>query len=210
MRKYKTGILITGAILAVLVVSYMLGGQDSRNAGVPGPVSESVSEPEAMPNALPARSEETAQPGGSGDNDAFTVLLSVRCDTLLGNMDLLKENKRELVPEDGVILPQTEALAYAGESVFQVLQRELKRAGIHLEFMSTPIYNSAYIEGIYNLYEFDAGELSGWMYSVNGWYPSYGCSRYPLAPDDVIDWQYSCELGRDLGEEGLDGFQKDE
>lgn len=35
----------------------------------------------------------------------------------------------------------------------------------------TPAYNSAYIEGIGNLYEFDCGNLSGWMYSVNGVWP---------------------------------------
>ncbi|MCL2167182.1 MAG: DUF4430 domain-containing protein [Clostridiales bacterium] len=202
MRKYKTGIILAAAIIAVLVASFMLGGKDSGNAVAPEALS--------IPDASPARTEEPAQLGGSGENGAFSVLLSVRCDMLLRNIELLDEDKRELVPEDGVILPLTEALAYEGESVFQVLQRELKRAGIHLEFMSTPIYNSAYIEGIHNLYEFDAGELSGWMYSVNGWFPSYGCSRYQLAPGDVIDWQYSCELGRDLGEEGLDGFQKDE
>lgn len=42
------------------------------------------------------------------------------------------------------------------------------------------MYNSAYIEGINNLYEFDCGSLSGWMYKVNEWFPNYGCSRYVL------------------------------
>ncbi|MDR2296437.1 MAG: DUF4430 domain-containing protein, partial [Clostridiales Family XIII bacterium] len=77
--------------------------------------------------------------------------------------------------------------------------------GIHMEFENTPIYNSAYIEGINNLYEFDAGELTGWMYKVNGWYPNYGCSRYRLAAGDVIEWHYTCDLGRDLGAEWLGG-----
>ena len=64
--------------------------------------------------------------------------------------------------------------------MFNVLQREMRKAGIHMEFEDTPMYNSAYIEGINNLYEFDCGELSGWMYKVNGWFPNYGCSRYQL------------------------------
>ena len=65
--------------------------------------------------------------------------------------------------------------------------------------MNTPVYNSAYIEGISNLYEFDCGERSGWMYKVNGWFPNYGCSRYELKNGDKIEWVYTCDLGRDVG-----------
>jgi hypothetical protein len=126
-------------------------------------------------------------------------------------MKLLNKEKHELVPNDGVILAATPVSFHGGESVFNVLQREMKRAGIHMEFENTPIYNSAYIEGINNLYEFDVGELSGWMYRVNGWYPNYGCSRYQLKDGDVIEWHYTCDLGRDLGVQWLGGrMQQDE
>ena len=56
-----------------------------------------------------------------------------------------------------------------------------------------------YIEGINNLYEFDVGNTSGWMYKVNGWFPNYGCSRYQLQNGDVIEWVYTCDLGDDVG-----------
>ena len=128
-----------------------------------------------------------------------TCTLSVRCDTILDNMDWLDPEKVELVPEDGVIFPATEVTFYEGESVFNVLQREMRKAGIHMEFEDTPMYNSAYIEGINNLYEFDCGELSGWMYKVNDWFPNYGCSRYQLQPGDVVEWVYTCDLGIDVG-----------
>lgn len=132
-------------------------------------------------------------------NTAYTCILSVRCDTILNNMELLAKEKRELVPPDGIIFPATEVTFYEGESVFNVLQREMKKNKIHLEFRNTPMYNSAYIEGINNLYEFDVGELSGWMYKVNGWFPNYGCSRYQLKPGDAVEWVYTCDLGRDVG-----------
>lgn len=61
------------------------------------------------------------------------------------------------------------------------------------------MYNSVYVEGINHLYEFSAGELSGWMYKVNGVYPNYGCSQYVLKDGDVIEWNYTVDLGRDLG-----------
>ncbi len=129
----------------------------------------------------------------------FTCTLSVRCDTILDNISWLDKEKVELVPEDGVIFPATKVTFYQGESVFNVLHREMKKAKIHMEFVNTPIYNSVYIEGINNLYEFDCGELSGWMYKVNNWFPNYGCSRYQLKDGDIIEWVYTCDLGVDVG-----------
>lgn len=131
---------------------------------------------------------------------AFKVKLSISCGTILNNMKLLDKNKIELVPEDGIIFPLQEVTAYEGESVFDVLLREVQINKIHMEFINTPMYNSAYIEGIHNLYEFDAGELSGWMYKVNEWFPNYGCSRYQVKEGDVIEWVYTCDLGRDVGD----------
>lgn len=125
--------------------------------------------------------------------------LSVRCNTILNNITYLKEEKRKIVPEDGVILNECRAEFYDGETVFNVLVREMKKNKIHMEFVNTPIYNSAYIEGIANIYEFDCGELSGWMYSVNGVFPNYGCSQYTLKNGDNIEWVYTCDLGNDVG-----------
>ncbi|CAN7643101.1 DUF4430 domain-containing protein [Paenibacillus sp. LjRoot56] len=130
----------------------------------------------------------------------MTVTLSVSCLTILNNMKLLDPEKVELVPKDGIIFKAQQVTFYEGESVFNVLQREMKKNKIHMEFVNTPIYNSAYIEGIHNLYEFDCGELSGWMYKVNGWFPNYGASRYQLKQGDVIEWVYTCDLGRDVGD----------
>ncbi len=130
---------------------------------------------------------------------AHTCTLSVRCDTILDNMSWLDPEKAELVPEDGVIFAAASVTFYEGESVFNVLQREMKKAGIHMEFANTLMYNSAYIEGINNLYEFDCGELSGWLYKVNDWFPNYGSSRYQLQDGDVVEWVYTCNLGVDVG-----------
>jgi hypothetical protein len=86
-----------------------------------------------------------------------------------------------------------------GESVFDVLQRECRNSGIPMEHSFNPLYNSVYVEGINNLYEFDGGAQSGWMYSVNSWYPNYGCSVYTLNDGDVIRWRYTKNLGADIG-----------
>ena len=132
----------------------------------------------------------------------YTCTFSIECSTILNNLSELDPDKLELVPSNGVILAPTTVTFYEGESVFDVLQRVCKDNNIHIEFSWTPIYNSAYIEGIHNLYEFDCGALSGWMYRVDGWYPNYGCSRYQLADGEMVEWRYTCDLGEDVGRDG--------
>ena len=124
---------------------------------------------------------------------------SISCATLLNNMGKLDEDDRELVPSDGWILSPVTVNYEDGDSVFDVLKRECKAHGIHMEFSTAPIYNTAYIEGIGNLFEFSAGSNSGWMYRVNGKFPNYGCSLYDVKSGDVIEWLYTCDLGHDIG-----------
>lgn len=150
--------------------------------------------PEGNPNPVEPGSVEIdkSKPG--------TCYLSIACDTILNRMEDLTEGKEVLVPEDGIIFSEQEVTFYQGESVYDVLLRETQNNRIHMEASFTPMYNSAYVEGINNLYEFDCGQYSGWMYEVNGWYPNYGCSRYLVKEGDVIHWNYTCDLGRDLGQ----------
>ena len=126
--------------------------------------------------------------------------LAVTCKTIHNNIELFEEDKLEVLPDDGVIYSRNEVEFSDGESVFDLLLREMKDNKIHLEFSMTPIYNSHYIEGINNIYEFDCGELSGWMYMVNGWFPNYGVSRYKLQDGDDIELIYTCDLGRDIND----------
>lgn len=135
----------------------------------------------------------------------YTCTLSISCATILDNMDDLDPDKVDIVPADGWILQSMTVTFNEGESVFDVLQRVCREQKIHMEFMDTPMYNSAYIEGIANLYEFDCGPLSGWMYKVNEWFPNYGCSRYALQDGDVVNWVYTCDLGEDVGDNSMVG-----
>lgn len=127
-----------------------------------------------------------------------TCTISISCATILNNMDKLDRDKKDLVPKDGWILKPITVEFEEGETVFDLLKRICMDRKIHMESSWTPMYNSAYIEGIHNLYEFDCGSLSGWMYSVNGVYPNYGCSKAVIKEGDVIKWVYTCDLGKDV------------
>ena len=195
-------------------------------AGTPSPTATAAPSPSAAPSAETAAPTDPASASPeSGDDDPeehpaptqqdgeisdeeFHCTISISCAVILDNMEKCKAEKRELVPEDGWLLEPTEVVFYSGESVFNVLQRTCRQKKIHMEFSNAPIYNSAYIEGIGNLYETDVGDISGWMYSVNDWFPNYGCSRYALADGDVVAWVYTCDLGADVGD--TYGMQRDD
>ena len=132
---------------------------------------------------------------------ANTCTLEIRCDTLLKNLDRLSSGKAELVPEDGILLEKTTVSFESGDSVFDVLRRCLREQNVHFEYVDAKAYGSIYIEGIGNLYEFDCGEQSGWLYFVNGISPGLGCSGYTVANGDEIVFAYTCDMGADLGVE---------
>lgn len=133
-------------------------------------------------------------------NASKICTIQIVCDTILDNMNHLSKGKEGYVPSNGKILGTTTVEFSEGETVFDVLQRVCSSAGIQLEYSYTPIYESYYIEGINQLYEFDCGSESGWMYKVNGRFPNYGCSSYYLEDGDTIVWCYTCNgLGADVG-----------
>ena len=138
--------------------------------------------------------------GFGGENlPDVNCTISIECKNILNNMDNLKKTKEEFIPEDGWILKETEVAFQGGETVFDVLKKVCGENGIHMSSKYTPLYKSYYIEGINQLYEMDCGKNSGWMYSVNGKYPNYGCSEYKLRDGDKIEWRYTCDLGADVG-----------
>ncbi len=117
---------------------------------------------------------------------------------MLDHLDQLEEGKEDLVPQDGWLLEPTEVSFAEGESVFDLLQRTCREEDIHMEFSITPMLGSAYVEGIGNLYEVDCGDLSGWVYAVNGVSPNTSASDCLLRDGDAVEWRYTCDLGGDV------------
>ncbi|MBE7026077.1 MAG: DUF4430 domain-containing protein [Ruminococcaceae bacterium] len=128
-----------------------------------------------------------------------TCEVSVRCDTIFANLDKFKSEKHELLPDNGVIYYAENVEFAEGESAFDLLLREMRRNNIHIEFEYTTAFDSVYIEGIGNIYEFDCGQMSGWLYMVNGKLASCGSSQYILCPGDKVEWVYTCNFGADIG-----------
>ena len=118
------------------------------------------------------------------------VTLEIRCDTAVGKLD------SEYIPKDGCILKETKFDLKKGDTVYDVLIKAAKEYGIQTDISGGR--ELAYVKGINYLYEFDCGDLSGWMYLVNGVSPSVGCGEYTLSDGDKVEWLYTCNLGEDL------------
>ena len=108
-----------------------------------------------------------------------------------------------IVPASGCILDTTTFEFEDGDTVFDVLCQARDKYKLHMQYTD----GGNYVQGINNLYEFDGGRWSGWMYCVNGWYPNYGCNVYRVQSGDVIEWNYTCDLGLDL-DAGMEGAQE--
>ena len=165
-------------------------GYDANDGGAP---ASSAANPED--SEVPEQKETTDEESKS----ACHCSLAITCASILDNIDNFDQSKLEVLPKSGIILSVTETAFTQGETVFDILLRMTREAKIHMESVTSPIYGSSYIEGIGNIYEFDCGELSGWMYKVNGSFPSVGCSNYIPKDGDSIEWIYTCDLGRDIG-----------
>lgn len=123
------------------------------------------------------------------ENSIGTVTLTIRCDTI-------PDKTAEHIPDNGIILDTTTVDIEEGDTVYNILTNVTAKNKLHLE--KTGNGDSIYIKGINNIYEFDFGDLSGWIYHVNGESPSVSCGEYVVSDGDVIEWLYSCELGKDL------------
>ena len=66
------------------------------------------------------------------------------------------------------------------------------------------LYSTVFIQGINHLYDHSCGELSGWMFRLNGKFPSRGPSAVELKDGDKVEWVYTCDLGRDVGDDYMD------
>lgn len=138
--------------------------------------------------------------GNSESAKDITVYVSINCNSINNNYDKLDNSLKNsrYIPDDGIILSETAVTVKEGDSVLDLIKKACSEKDIQLEYSQSP--NDSYVQGINYIYEFSCGDLSGWMYSVNGEFAHVGCSDYPLKNDDYVVWQYTCDLGKDLVE----------
>lgn len=113
-----------------------------------------------------------------------TATLSIDCSAVAGQADH--------IPADGMILPPTDFPIYEGDTAFTLLTRAARAHSLHME------HSAGYVSGLGYLYEFAHGDLSGWIYLINGTSASVGADQYQLRDGDRIDWRYTLEMGAEF------------
>jgi hypothetical protein len=126
----------------------------------------------------------------------ISVTVSIRCDALIGH-------NNPYIPSDGVILASSEIQIEEGGTVFDAVKEATRRHIIPMEYKGETS-GATYISGLNYLYEFDYGDLSGWMYAVNGMTPGLGCAEYTLEEGDTVLWYYTLESGNDAAVYGVE------
>lgn len=81
-----------------------------------------------------------------------------------------------------------------GTSAYELL----KKTGLKVEVAQSAY--GVYVNAIEGLAEFDEGQESGWMYRVNGEFSDCSAPLYYLSDGDYVEWLYTRNLGKDLGE----------
>lgn len=138
------------------------------------------------------QTENSPEPTNAPQEQKNECSLTVTCSEVLSHMDKLSESASRVIPSGGMILQGNYEFTQ-GDTAFDVLKRACAEKKIHLDYAFTPLYATYYIRGINNLYEFDCGDESGWMYLVNGKDPGCGCSQYKLSKGDQVRFEYTCE-----------------
>lgn len=109
----------------------------------------------------------------------------------------------------GTIIKATRVPYRQGEKITHVTERLLDYFEIGMSYTGT-LDSGFYLGEISNfevngvnydsMGEYDAGEGSGWMITLNGKFIEYGASEFTVKNGDVIKWQYTCQLGKDIGD----------
>lgn len=130
-----------------------------------------------------------------------TIKVTISIDTLnlikAPGKNKVAANKKSLVPKNGYLLGDISLEVNKNATVYNALVKATKTYGIQMEYSGSG--SNIYIQGIGNIYEFDAGAESGWMYSVNGTFPNYGVGNYQLKNGDKVRFRYTVDLGKDVG-----------
>lgn len=186
-------LIIAGAAGVISLIVFILGKRDKKNFLFIAIVAAAAAGVILLTDIQSAKDYYSGEKKQK-ENAVGTVTMEIRCDTIAG--------KADYVPEDGVILSPTAFDFEAGETVFDILTEAAQTYGIQVENKgsSGSAHGMVYIAGINYIYEFDFGDLSGWVYHVNGITPSRSCGEYELSDGDRIEWLYTCELGHDLNE----------
>ena len=119
-----------------------------------------------------------------------TCTVKIECTKILENEDKLKDGHQSYVPSNGIILNTYTVTVKNGATAYDAVKQACSDNSVTINAVSSSY--GIYIAGFNNIDEKDCGAQSGWMYTVNGSYPSKSCDKYILKSHDSIAFTYTC------------------
>ena len=113
-----------------------------------------------------------ASSGGSGAEDKSAIAVTVEIDATAGEGEATS----------------TEVEVDEGATVYDAL------VATGADVNASDSDYGMYVQGIGGLAGGDFGDMSGWMFEVNGEMAEVGCSQYELSDGDVVTWTYVTEF----------------
>lgn len=83
-------------------------------------------------------------------------------------------------------------------NAFEALKYYCESNSIQLGYTGSGKF--AYVNSISGIKEKSEGPSSGWMYKVNGTFPNISAGRYDLSSNDTLEWVFTKDGGKDVGE----------
>lgn len=136
-----------------------------------------------------AKSKESTQKSSTCAPSEIICTVTVECKSILDNTDRLKDGHMEYVPSDGYIINNCSVTLENGSSAYDAVKSACDIQGVYLNAVGSSY--GVYVAGFNNIDEKDCGSQSGWLYSVNGKYPSKSCGRYILSNGDSVVFTYT-------------------
>lgn len=120
---------------------------------------------------------------------AITCTVKIECSKILENRDNFTGDVSKL-PPSGIILNTTSVTIPSGSTAYDAMVIATSKSGVSVNEKSSSF--GKYIVGFNGINEKDCGNMSGWMYSVNGSTPNMASSKYVLQNGDSIVFFYTC------------------
>ena len=159
----KTVRLVLAALLAAVFALGALAASGCSNT------AQDTASDEAAATQDAAAQDETSDADASAASDAqMTVTVNVDSSTADGSVTF-----------DGTVELDAGATAYDA----------LVATGLELDASDSQY--GMYVAGIGGLTGGDYGDMSGWLYDVNGEAALVSCDSYELADGDTVNWTYS-------------------
>ena len=144
-------------------------------------VAESIPADKASTTAKATKKANTTKKANAPPKSKKVCYITIECKSILKHLGDLKPGHEKYVPSDGYLLRKYSCTYKSGDTAYDILKRSC--AAQHIKITAETTMYGVYIAGINNIDEKDCGDESGWLYSVNGKFPSITCGKQKVKPN---------------------------